>query len=88
MTGQLLFENSNPVAMAVDHVSTSPTHPSQRNETEVPEALERVILSCLEKERDARPASALDLYNQLGSCNLDSTWNQQQAKDWWQLHGI
>jgi len=88
LTGQLLFENSNPVAMAVDHVSTSPTPPSHRTETEVPEALERVILSCLEKEPDARPASALDLYNQLEACNLDSTWNQQQAKDWWQLHGI
>jgi len=88
LTGQLLFENSNPVAMAVDHVSTSPTTPSQRTETDVPEALERVILSCLEKEPDARPSSALDLYNRLEACNLDSTWNQQQAKDWWQLHGI
>jgi len=47
-----------------------------------------VILSCLEKEPDARPSSALDLYNQLEACDLDSAWNQQQAKDWWQLHGI
>ncbi len=88
LTGQLVFENSNPVAMAVDHVSTSPTPPSQRTETEVPEALERVILSCLEKEPGARPSSAMDLYDQLEACNLDSKWNQQQAKDWWQLHGI
>jgi len=88
LTGQLVFENSNPVAMAVDHVRTSPTPPSQRTETEVPEALEQVILSCLEKDPDARPSSALDLYNQLEACNLDSTWNQPQAKEWWQLHGI
>jgi len=88
LTGQLLFETSNLVAMAVDHVSTSPTPPSQRTETEVPEPLEQVILSCLEKDPDARPSSALDLYNQLEACNLDSTWNQRQAKEWWQLHGI
>lgn len=88
LTGELLFENSNPYAMAVDHVSKSPTPPSQRTETEVPEALERVILSCLEKEPDARPSSALDLYNRLEACNLDSTWNQPQAKDWWLVHGI
>ena len=88
LTGQLLFENSNPVAMAVDHVRTSPTPPSQRTETEVPEPLEQVILSCLEKDPNARPSSALDLYNQLEACNLDSTWNQRQAKEWWQLHGI
>ena len=74
--------------MVVDHVNKAPTPPSQRTETEVPEALERVILSCLEKEPDARPSSALDLYSQLEACTLDSTWNQQQAKDWWQLHGI
>ena len=88
LTGQLLFENSNPVAMAVDHVSTSPTPPSQRTETEIPEALERVILSCLEKEPGSCPSSAMDLYDQLEACNLESNWNQQQAKDWWQLHGI
>jgi len=88
LTGQLVFENSNPVAMAVDHVRTSPTPPSQRTETEVPEPLEQVILSCLEKDPDARPSSALDLYNQLEACHLDSTWNQRQAKEWWQLHGI
>ena len=88
LTGQLVFENSNPVAMAVDHVSKSPTPPSQWTEIEVPEALERVILSCLEKDPNARPSSALDLYERLEACNLDSAWNQQHAKDWWQLHGI
>ena len=74
--------------MAVDHVSKSPTPPSQWTEIEVPEALERVILSCLEKDPNARPSSALDLYDRLEACNLDSAWDQQNAKDWWQLHGI
>ncbi|MDA2935446.1 serine/threonine protein kinase [Acidobacteria bacterium AH-259-D05] len=88
LTGQLVFENSNPVAMVVDHVNKPPSPPSQRTEIEIPDALERVILSCLEKEPDARPSSALDLYDRLEACNLDSAWNQQHAKDWWQLHGI
>ncbi len=88
LTGQLVFENSNPVAMAVDHVSKSPTPPSQWTEIEVPEALDRVILSCLEKEPDARPSSALELYDRLEASIVDSAWNQQEAKDWWQLHGI
>ncbi len=88
LTGRLVFENSNPVAMVVDHVNKAPTLPSQRTENEIPEELERVILSCLEKEPDARPSSALDLYNRLEACNLDSTWNQPQARDWWHLHGV
>jgi serine/threonine-protein kinase len=88
LTGQLVFENSNPVAMVVDHVNKAPTPPSQRTEIEVHEELERVILSCLEKEPDARPSSVSELYDRLEACNLDSAWNQQQARDWWQLHGI
>ncbi len=88
VTGQLVFENSNRVAMAVDHVREPPTPPSQRTEIEVPEALDQVILSCLEKDPNARPSSALDLYDRLEACNMDSAWNQKQAKDWWQLQGI
>ncbi len=88
LTGQLVFENSNRVGMAVDHVSEAPTPPSQRTEIEVPEALDQVILSCLEKDPNARPSSALDLYDRLEACNLDSAWNQKQAKDWWQLQGL
>ena len=88
LTGRLVFENSNRVAMAVDHVREPPTPPSQRTEIEVPEALDQVILSCLEKDPNARPSSALDLYDRLEACNLDSAWNQKQAKDWWQLQGI
>ena len=88
LTGQAVFENSSPVAMVVDHVSKPPRPPSERTEIEVPAGLERVILSCLEKDPDARPSNALDLYDRLEACNLDPAWSQQRAKDWWQLHGI
>ena len=63
-----------------------PVPPSQRTELAVPAGLERIIMSCLEKEPDARPASASELDRMLADCQVDRPWTEEQASSWWETH--
>jgi serine/threonine-protein kinase len=56
-TGKLPFGGDNPMDIMLQHLREAPAAPS-RYWTEIPQALERLILRCLEKEPGARPANA------------------------------
>ena len=45
--------------------------------------LEELILQCLEKDRDQRPASAEALRQALRACGEASTWGEEAAHAWW-----
>ena len=86
LTGQLVFEASTALAMALAHIQTEPLAPSHRTETEVPADLERVIMQCLRKRPDDRPASARELDRLLASCEDSLRWRNEQAEEWWTMH--
>jgi hypothetical protein len=86
LTGCMVFEGDTPVQLMVQHAKDIPTPPSSRSEHEIPEALERIILSCLAKDPAERPASAQDLACQLQDCPLDRPWTPERAHRWWELH--
>jgi serine/threonine-protein kinase len=86
LTGSMVFEGDTPVQLIVKHAKDTPTPPSSLSEHEIPEALERIILSCLAKDPAERPASAQDLARQLHECPLDPPWTSEHAHQWWELH--
>ena len=86
LTGSLVFEAETPVDLLVKHASQEPVPPSRRTEEALPEALEKIILACLEKDPDRRPQSADELYRQLGAVECAEVWNRDRAKRWWELH--
>ncbi len=86
LTGQRVFEGDTPLATVVAHVQEKPVPPSQRTELEIPDSLERVIISCLEKDPAGRPQNAADLEAQLRGCDVDGRWTAGRAKEWWSLH--
>jgi hypothetical protein len=86
LTGQRVFEGDSPLATVVAHVQEKPVPPSQRTELDIPDSLERIIMSCLEKDPAGRPQSAGDLNAQLAACDLDESWTAKRAKEWWTLH--
>jgi len=86
LTGKLVFEGENALDVVVQHVKEQPVPPSQRTELEVPEMLERIILSCLGKAPEGRPTSATELSDMLASCETSDVWNQKEARDWWKVH--
>jgi DNA-binding NtrC family response regulator len=86
LTGGLVFEADSAMAMMLHHVQTPPVAASTLSEQEIPEALDRVILSCLEKKPGDRPASADELWKRLGEIEFSDPWSHQHAQQWWQLH--
>ncbi len=60
VTGRVPFEGKTPLSIAMKHKSQPPPDPRRLN-IQVPETLSRVILRCLEKEKEKRYARAEDL---------------------------
>jgi serine/threonine protein kinase len=83
VTGSLVFDGDNALQLVLKHIQTEPVPPSVRLGRPVPDALERVILSCLAKAPGARPADAATLADALTLAGADD-WTQSDAKRWWE----
>jgi len=86
LTGELVFDEPTPMATAIAHVERAPAPPSRRAEVPVPASLERVIMACLEKNRESRPQSVAELALLLEECTDVPRWTPSDAKEWWALH--
>jgi serine/threonine-protein kinase len=87
LTGQLVFDGPNAVAILLKAAKEAPVPPSRRTEIEVPEELDHVILSCLAKDPADRPQSARELSRMLAEVEAKiGAWPQEQAERWWGLH--
>lgn len=85
LTGQPVFPEKTPMAVILKHVSESPARPSERTENPIPEDLEAVVMQCLEKSPERRPAGALTMREQLSQV-AGSEWTASEAEAWWQTH--
>jgi len=85
LTGERVFEEDTPLATVVAHVQDEPKPPSKRTELEIPESLERVIMTCLQKDPADRPGAA-ELDAMLAAVALDEQWTAEHARGWWALH--
>jgi len=83
LTAQPVFEAGTVAEVFVHHMHTEPVPPSDRTSTPIPEDLETVILRCLKKKLDDRPASARALLRELKRCTSVSQWTTDQAAEWW-----
>jgi serine/threonine-protein kinase len=63
-TGQRPFPGTDAASIMHKHVSAEPPRPSSLR-PDLPDYLERVVLACLAKRPERRPASATDLYGAL-----------------------
>ncbi len=86
LTGTAVFNKPNPMGMALAHVMYRPEPPSTRSELPIPESLERVVMSCLEKRTEARPQSVAELRAMLDGCTDVNPWTEPDANRWWALH--
>jgi len=85
LTGSLVFPDEHAMSMALKHVQTPPTPPSERTELPIPADLEAVILACLAKDPAERPAGATDVAARLQACAVPA-WSAAEAAAWWARH--
>ena len=86
LTGTLVFDDPNPMSLALKHVQAQPEPPSSRTELAIPSDLERIVMHCLGKRPDDRPASAGALADALAELLHARTGRRADADAWWQRH--
>jgi serine/threonine-protein kinase len=86
LTGKPVFEGRNAVQTVIDHLRRRPEPLSRHVGQVVPEALEGIVLRCLEKDPDARPSSAAALSSELASLGIEGLWTEERARSWWRAH--
>jgi serine/threonine-protein kinase len=86
LTGKPVFEGRSTVEVLAHHLHDSPVAPSERLGRAIEPALERLILSCLSKDRADRPADAAALLAALdaGPAAHVPPWTPQDARAWWE----
>ncbi len=88
LTGRPPFERDTLVDLCAAHLSTPPPSPSARAPMPVPAGLERLVLRCLAKRAEERPASAEALREALRRLDdLGPAWTDADAAAWWEAHG-
>jgi serine/threonine protein kinase len=83
VTGKLVFEGPGAVKVMSDHIHTAPTPPSSRANQPIPSELDTLILECLEKDPNKRPASASALQSRLQAIPIAVPWTHERAERWW-----
>jgi serine/threonine-protein kinase len=86
LTGTNVFTGTSIVEVCAHHLHSPPEPPSTRLRANVAPDLETLILDCLAKRPDDRPASARVLRERLRSCAGANTWNNDDAAAWWATH--
>jgi serine/threonine protein kinase/Tfp pilus assembly protein PilF len=64
VTGRVPFEGETPLGIAMKHKSEVPKDPKELN-SQIPESLSRVIIRCLEKDKEKRYQSAREVGSEL-----------------------
>jgi serine/threonine-protein kinase len=83
LTGERLFVGRTSVEVLLHHVKTPPVPPSERLGRPIPASLEALVLACLAKDPDERPASAEWLAARLAECETAGDWTPDRARTWW-----
>jgi serine/threonine-protein kinase len=86
LTGKLVFEAGTSLGVLTAHLAKTAVPPSERTTQPIDAALERIVMSCLSKEVEQRPASAEALRAELAQIAFDAPWTREHALTWWSRH--
>jgi len=86
LTGRTVFMAPSIPMMLVKHLNEEPKPPSSYSRQEIPAALDKLILECLNKDPGERPQSVKTLDSRLEQIARSAMWTQEQAKNWWTQH--
>lgn len=82
LTGQPVFDAPALMVLMMQHISKVPT-PLVEHNPSVPAELNELVMACLEKQPENRPATAEELRERLSKVPTNDAWNAVKAIDWW-----
>ncbi|MDX9719146.1 MAG: protein kinase [Myxococcota bacterium] len=83
LTGQLVFEGETALETLLGHLNAPAQAPSERLGRPLPPGMDTLILSCLAKTPEQRPASIAAVRSQLAAIPLGGAWTEEDATRWW-----
>jgi len=83
LTGTHVFGGKSTLEVCAHHLHSVPDPPSKRLGAPVSGDLETVLLACLSKRPEERPASANELRDHLSACVAAGRWTNDRAAQWW-----
>ncbi len=86
VTGKTLFDHDTVEGLLRRQVKQAPPHPSERVSHPMSPDLAELIMQCLAKSPDQRPASAEVLDQALAGCAFAVAWTSLDAEQWWQAN--
>lgn len=86
LTGTHVFRGQSIVEVCAHHLHSLPEPASTRLGAPVPRDVEEILLACLAKRPEDRPASAQALRERLLACGAAGRWTNARAARWWAEH--
>jgi eukaryotic-like serine/threonine-protein kinase len=87
LTGQHVFEGATVVEVCSKHLLETPIAPSKRLGRSLPQDVEALVVACLAKRREDRPASAQAMRAALLVCADASSYDVGAGRAWWRERG-
>jgi serine/threonine-protein kinase len=86
LTGTHVFSGKSLLEICSHHLHSVPEPPSARLGAPVSADLEALLLQCLAKQPEDRPATANVLRERLRACATAGAWTNARAAEWWAGH--
>ncbi|HEV3343952.1 MAG TPA: serine/threonine-protein kinase, partial [Pirellulales bacterium] len=87
LTGDDIICADSESSLLAQIVEGKPPRPSEHTTNALPRELDDLIVTCLSKRADDRPANAAHLLAALDAISEVGRWNQEQAFEWWRTVG-
>ncbi len=84
LAGEHVFTGNTMVEVLSQHLHSEPEPPSKRLGQPVSPELEELVLACLAKRPEDRPADGAALLEALERGHFAGTWTQREAGIWWE----
>ncbi len=86
LTGREIFTGESRMDLFNRVMNDPPPRPAEQQDLAVPEELDRLVVDCLQKDRERRPPDAQALLARLEHIAATLPWTTEEAEGWWKEH--